>query len=574
MGKTSGNFKLRLFFVSFIFLILGGLLVGRLFFIQVAGGDKVGRQYSFYKTISPISIRGDIYFKEKDGNLVSAAVIKDGFIASVNPNVLSDPEFVCEKIGEIVTSEFDKEDCLIRSSKKNDPSEIVARRLNLDQAEKIRNLEIEGLAVLSEQWRFYPGGSLASQILGFVGYKNDELTGRYGIERYYEKVLKGEEDRLKDGNSFAMLFFNLGKEFLGDGEPDGHDVILTIEPRVQVLLDNELQELIEEWGAEGAGGIIINPKTGAILAMSGKPDFDPNHYGEVEDYDCFRNQQISSIFEMGSVTKPLTMAIGIDTESITSKTTYYDKGNLVLDGRKIENYDGKARGLVDMQVVLNESLNTGAVFVMQKTGKENFQKYLEDLGLAKKTEIDLPDEASGNLTNLSSMRDIEFATASYGHGIAMTPIEFTVAVSSLANGGFVPRPYVVEKIEVKGGKDYEAQQVMRGPVFKEETTKEISRMLINVVDEALLNGTVKLDHYSIAAKTGTALLPKEGELGYYENEYFHSFFGYGPAFDAEFLIFLYLKKPQEVRYASQTLTEPFMKLMKFLLDYYEIPPDR
>jgi cell division protein FtsI/penicillin-binding protein 2 len=578
MAKITGNFKFRLRFVGAVFFVLGGLLAGRLFFIQIVEHDaysaKAKRQYTFYKSKPAISIRGDIYFKEKNNNLISAATIKEGFLAAVNPNIVEDPKDVCSAAQKSISGEFDEEDCFERASKRGDPFEIIAHRLDLKEAEKIQSLNIGGLDAFPEQWRFYPGGSLASQILGFVGYKGDELVGRYGLERYYEDVLKGEKESLKKGNSFAMLFFELGKEILSTDVSGGHDIVLTIEPRVQSLLEDKLTELIKKWGAKSAGGIVINPQTGAITAMASKPDFNPNFYNKVDNLSYFRNPIVASIFEFGSVIKPLTLAGAIDAGKINSKTTYVDKGYVVLNNSRIENYDGKARGKVDMQAVLNKSLNTGAIFVMQQLGKADFLKYMKNYGLDEKTGVDLPDEINGRLTNLLSGRDIEYATASFGQGIAMTPIEFSVAMSSLANGGVIVKPYVVEKILIAGGKDNTAETVINRSVLKEETSRQITRMLVNVVDKALLNGSVKLNHYSVAAKTGTAQIPKEDEAGYYEDQYLHSFFGYAPAFDAEFLIFLYLEKPQGVRYASHTLTYPFMELIKFLLNYYEVPPDR
>ncbi len=188
-----------------------------------------------------------------------------------------------------------------------------------------------------------------------------------------------------------------------------------------------------------------------------------------------------------------------------------------------------------------------------------------NFGLGEKTGIDLPDEIKGNISNLDSPREIEAATASFGQGIAPTPIEFTMAFSALANGGYLVQPYIVETSQ--------SQPVIRRQVIKKETSEEITRMLVKVVDEALLGGTVKLDHYSIAAKTGTAQIPNENQKGYSEN-YLHTFIGYAPAYDPKFLVFLYLKKPQGVKYASHSLTPAFMDITKFLLNYYEIPPDR
>lgn len=394
-----------------------------------------------------------------------------------------------------------------------------------------------------------------------MGYRGDDLVGQYGIEKFHEEYLRGTtEDVTKD--SFTETLINLGRGFF-ISPFENRDIILTIEPSVQGFLENSLEKIFNQYSAESAGGIILDPQTGKILAMAARPDFDPNFYGKVKNPALFLNPLVSNIFEFGSVFKPLTFSAALDQNKITSQTTYYDNGYLEIDGVRIENYDAKGRGRVDMQTVLNESLNTGAVFIMRQLGKESFKNYFLNFGLGEKTGIGLPDEVKGNVNGLNSPREIEYATASFGQGIAVTPIEFATAFASLANGGKLVKPYIIE----------EDQPIIKRQVIKGETSEEITRILAKVVDEALLGGTVKNEHYSIAAKTGTAQIPSENKKGYSE-DYLHSFIGYAPAYEAKFLVFLYLKSPQGVKYASQSLTPSFMDIMKFLLNYYEVPPDR
>ena len=304
------------------------------------------------------------------------------------------------------------------------------------------------------------------------------------------------------------------------------------------------------------------------------PSFDLNKFNEEEDINIFRNPIVESVYEMGSIIKPLTIAAGLDSGSITAQTTYNDKGFLELDGYKISNYDGKGRGVVDMQEVLSQSLNTGVAFAVTEMGSKVFADYMRSFGLTEKTGIDLPNEVSPLIDNLNSPRDIEYATASFGQGIALSPIMTARALSALANNGILTNPHLVKKInyEIGPAKTIEIEEGRR--VLKPETADEITRMLVRVVDEALAGGTVKLKNYSVAAKTGTAQMANPKAKGYYEDRFLHSFFGYFPAYNPQFLVFLYTVHPKEVRYASQTLTEPFMDMTKFLINYYEIPPDR
>lgn len=406
---------------------------------------------------------------------------------------------------------------------------------------------------------------MASHVLGFVGYKDNDLVGQYGIEKSFEDFLKGtSEASLR--SSFTEAFLGVSREIFLFSPYNKKDVILTIEPSVQGFLERTLEKILEKYSAESAGGIIIDPKTGKILAMAAKPDFDPNFYNKVKNSGLFLNPLVSNFFEMGSVFKPITISSAIDAGRINSQTTYFDSGSLTIDKYEIKNYDEQARGKVNIQTVLNKSLNTGAVFAMRQLGKDNFRDYVTSFGLGEKTGIELPDEIRGDISGLKSPREVEYATASFGQGIALTPLGFTAAFSVLANGGKLVQPYIIENGENK--------PIIKREVLKKETSEEITRMLVKVVDEALLDGKVKIEHYSIAAKTGTAQIPLENKKGYDENMYLHAFVGYAPAFDAKFLTFLYLKKPQGVRYAAYSLTPAFMDITKFLLNYYEVPPDR
>ena len=230
-----------------------------------------------------------------------------------------------------------------------------------------------------------------------------------------------------------------------------------------------------------------------------------------------------------------------------------------------------------MQVVLNKSLNTGAAFVVRKMGNDVFSDYMFKFGLGSTTDIDLPNEGNSLVSNLKTSRDLEHAQASFGQGIALTPITTARALSAMANGGVLIRPHLVKEIRYKIGTtktieypDAKDPEVPR--MLKPETSETISRMLTEVVDYSLRYGNLRLESHSIAAKTGTAQIATSG--GYFEDRYLHSFFGYFPSYDPQFLVFLYTYHPKGVKYASETLTETFMNTTKFIINYYNIPPDR
>jgi len=560
--------------LNLFFLGVAVCLLARLYNLQIVQGEIYERKAdSQHFATQDIFDRGNIFFEDKNGDEISAGTLQSGFILTINPTILEDPVECYKKLSNLGL-DINKETFLFRAGKVDDVYEEIIGHINIETAQKIRDLKLKGIMLGKENWRFYPGGSLASNVLGFIGYAGDstELEGIYGIESYYDYLLKRKEESLGK-NFFAEIFSNLGEVILGDKKKEGGDIVLTIEPSIQLYLEDELQRVSEQWKTDLAGGIIIDPNSGEIYAMAINPDFDLNNFREAEGV-FFGNPMVENVYEMGSIIKALTMTVGLDAGVITSETTYNDTGTLTLNGSKISNYDGKARGRVPMQEVLNQSLNVGAVFVEQQIGNDNFAQYFLELGLGEETGIDLPNETYGLVSNLKSPRDLEYATASFGQGIAMTPVETVKALATLANGGLLITPHLVKKIKYGLGDSDEINYNLKERVFSEEATQEITKMLITVVDDALLGGIVKSDDYTIAAKTGTAQMAKEEGRGYYDDKYLHSFFGYFPATRPDFLVFLYAIDPKEVKYASHTLTEPFMDIFKFLVNYYEIEPDR
>lgn len=567
------GFIFRIQLISFFILAFAVLLGVKLYYVQVIHGEdfseRADRQY--VRPNHDLYNRGNIFFEDKNGNLVSGATLKTGYTIAINPKLILDEKKVFDSLNGIITLE--EETFFFRAGKKEDPYEEIATRITKEQADLIDGLELGGVYIYKDRWRYYPGDTLAAQTLGFIGYEGDDKSGRYGLERYYNHVLERDESTVYV-NFFAEIFSNIGDSLSDNDEDKVGDVVTSIDPSVQVFLENVLSDVEEEWKSKLSGGIIINPSTGAVYALAVSPTFDVNKFNEVDNSSVFLNPLVESIYEMGSIIKPLTMAIGIDSGSITPDSTYYDKGYVEIDDYRISNFDGKGRGRVEMQEILSQSLNTGAVYIAEQTGIDEFGKYMRDLGIGEETGIDLPNESAGLTSNLESSRFVEYATASFGQGFAITPISTVRALSALANGGRTINPHVAKKITYTSGLSKKVSFPEEDQVFKKETTDEVTRMLVKVVDEALRGGRVKLDNYSVAAKTGTAQIAKKDERGYYDDRFLHSFFGYVPAYDPEFLIFLYTVEPVGVRYASQTLTYPFMDIVEFLINYYEIPPDR
>ena len=563
---------LRIYFIYIIVFLVALTLIGRLYFVQIIHGVEFSNEAlgQYTKSADDIYDRGTIFMEDKNNRMVSGATLKSGFTIVINPKILEDPLIVYKKLSEVI--DIDQDKFFMRAGKKEDPYEEVAKRVNAEKAATIDDMRIKGVSIYKDRWRFYPGNEIAAHTFGFVGYIGDEFSGRYGLESYYNDILERNDSGLYV-NFFAEVFANINSIVFKKKDHSG-DIITSIEPSIQLFLEDKIKEINKKWNAKITGGVIINPKNGEIYAIGVTPTFNLNNFQSVEDASVFSNPIVENVYEMGSIIKPLTMAAGIDSGAITAETIYYDAGKIKLNGYTISNFDGKSRGNVSMQEVLNQSLNTGASFIASKIGNKVFADYMRAFGIEDETGIDLPNESAGLTDNLNSPRDIEYATASFGQGIAITPISAVRALSTLANGGILIRPHIVKKIKYTSGFSKKISFGNELRVIKKESAEEITRMLVNVVDRALLGGKVKLDNYTVAAKTGTAQIADLNNGGYYDDRFLYSFFGYFPAYDARFLVFLFTVEPKKTLYASETLTNPFYDIVNFLINYYEIPPDR
>ena len=550
------------------------ILVAKLFFVQIVHGntysESADRQYA--TPSSDIYERGSIFFTNKDGRLISAATQITGFKIAIDPTKITDAEKAYQQLSTLTV--LDHDDFLARASKINDPYEEISNHLPKEKADAISALKIPGVNIFKEKWRFYPGEAMASHTLGFVGYKGNELGGRYGLERQYDGILSRNDDN-PYVNFFAEVFSNLHKTLFESDKKEG-DIVTTIEPQVQSFLEKKLVEVQDRYQVDSIGGIIMNPQDGSIYALSVKPDFNPNNFSQVKNNSIFSNPLVENVLEFGSVVKPLVMAAALNMGVVTPTTTYNDKGSIIVEDHEIFNFDKKARGPgTSMQEVLNQSLNTGMVFVEKQLGRENLRDYLLAYGIKEKTGIDLPNETSGLVSNiLTSPREIEYANAAFGQGIALTPIELIRALASLANNGNLVVPHLIKEIKYNDSTSKQMIYPITATKITKQTSEEITRMLVNVMDKSIKGGLAKLDHFSVAVKTGTAQVADNTTGGYYEDRHTHSFFGYFPAYSPKFIVFLYAINPKGVSYAATTWSDPFLDITKFLLNYYEVPPDR
>lgn len=567
------NRKFKNWRINIIFLFLLAVSAGifyRLFSLQIVDykfySAKAENQHKFSKTIEPR--RGAIFMKDRFGDLNPLAINKEYLSVYVVPSEIEDKDGTTEKLAQILNME--KDVILKRVSKKDDPYEPIKSKLSDEEALAVKNEALKGVYFDGKEYRHYPYRDAAAAVVGFVNNPDNEFIGQYGLEKFFNKDLNGKKGSLTADKGVGGAMILTGNR---DYEPavDGTDLILTLDPNVQFKAEEILKSAVEKWQAEKGLVIVSDPRTGAVKSLANYPSYDPNEYSKVDDINVYLNPAVQSVFEPGSVIKPITMSIGLDQGMITPETKYVDDGFVQFGGYKIMNFDNEAHGEKTMRQVLELSLNTGVIFVEKKIPKSTFKDYFKNFGFGEKIGIDLPGEVSGNISNLDSNRDINYATASFGQGIAITPFHLISAIGAIANKGKLMQPYIVDEFKSPDGKTQKTEPKEIRQVISSETAEKVSSMMVGVVKNGF-DKRASVDGYMIAGKTGTAQIA-DGRGGY-SDEFIHSFVGFAPAFDPKFLVLIRLEKPKGNRFASNTLSGFFGEMMNYLLSYYEVPPDQ
>ncbi|MFZ1075462.1 MAG: penicillin-binding protein 2 [Minisyncoccia bacterium] len=569
-----GQFRSRIRLVLALIVLIAIFIVLRLYFVQIVhGADYAGKaDRQFASGGSGLFDRGSIYFTSKDGTLISAATLSTGFLVAINPQTLGNPETAYTALAAVASSTLIAHDAFIAAAAKKSQTYIeVAHHLSDADGLSLAEKNIPGVQVLRERWRYYPGGSLAAQTIGIVSYgSGDTLVGQTGLEAEYNDTLSRTGDSLYQ-NFFAELFSNVGELLVNANDAREGDVVTTIEPEVQTRLEDDLADVNQKYSSKESGGIIMDPSTGAIVALASYPSYDENDRQNVNPA-LLENPLVEQVHEFGSIMKPLTMTSALDAGVITPQTTYDDTGCIHPNGATVCNWDLKARGVIPMEQIILQSLNVGASWVADRLGQEKFREYFTKL-FGQKTGIDLPNEGRSLLGNLSETQQVDFDTASFGQGIAETPVQMIRAEGAIANGGAMVEPHLVSAIRLDSGIVRQLDWSRETQVFSPTAAHETTKMMTDMVDQMLQNGKAIIPTMSVAAKTGTAQLTN-GQGGYYKDRFFHSFVGFFPSYNPRFIILLYTDDPQHVTYASETLDDTFLDLVHFLINYYAVPPDR
>ncbi|MFZ5364261.1 MAG: peptidoglycan D,D-transpeptidase FtsI family protein, partial [Patescibacteria group bacterium] len=407
---------------------------------------------------------------------------------------------------------------------------------------------------------------------GFVGVKDDKKIGQYGLEGYFEEELGGVQGFLSSEKDVAGRWIPIsGREW--QKAEDGADIVITIDRNIEYFACGKLEEAVKRHDADGGTVVIMDPKTGAILAMCSYPNFNPNEYAKVEDINIFNNPTIFYQYEPGSIFKAITIAAALDTGKIAPTTTYVDEGEIKVDDRTIKNSDLKAYGTQTMTQVLENSLNTGSVFAVSQIGPEIFKKYVEDFGFGEKTGVELDFENAGNINSLSKRGKIWSATGSFGQGISVTPIQIVAAFSAIANGGKLVKPYIVDRIIKSDGEVIKTEPKVIHQAISGRTSTLLGGMLVSVIE----NGHGKkagVQGYYVAGKTGTAQVAKKDGSGYEKDVTIGSFVGFAPVEDPKFVMLTKIDHPRSTIWAEATAAPLFGEIAKFMLNYLKVPPSR
>lgn len=485
---------------------------------------------------------------------------------------LTAPVVIDEEVTSLVERELtERERFIERLARTDDPYEPIMRDVPEETLARLREADLPGVYYVRQSARLYPESGIGGHVLGFVGRDdNGDAVGHYGIEGYFNETLSGKEGTLVTQKDVAGRFVAVGKrEYVPP--VNGSDVVLTIDRTIQFMACKSLRQSVLQFQGTGGSVVILDPKTGDVLAMCGFPDFDPATFNQVESVDVYNNPVTFASYEPGSIFKPITMAAGLDLGVVTPSTTFEDPGELKVGPYTIRNSDHVAHGVVTMTQILEQSLNTGVAHVVDLMGNEAFHAYVQAFGFGEKTEIPLETEASGDISSLDKEGDIYAITASFGQGITTTPLQMAQAFSAIANGGRLIQPRLVKEIRHPDEFVETFDVVEERRVMSARSARLLSAMLVSVVE----NGHGKqagVKGYYIAGKTGTAQVAERG--GYSATKTIGSFAGFGPVEDPQFAMVTRIDNPKDISFAESTAAPLFGDLAEFLLEYLTIPPSR
>lgn len=456
-----------------------------------------------------------------------------------------------------------------------DPYEpVLAGGLELD-AEAIAELQsanLRGVAVREVPQRAYPEGSLAAHLLGFVRLGDQGPRGEYGIEAGLDRLLRGEAGLTEAERDVAGRLISLGRASLVPPE-HGADVVLTIDRILQTVAEDLAKDGRERFRAERAQVAVMDPRTGALLAIAAYPTFSPAEPGAIREVGVYQNPLVSDLIEPGSVFKPLVMAAALEHDLVAPDTTMVDAGPLRIGPYTINTYDGRHHGTITMTNILEHSNNIGMVWVAQQVGVERLFQFLRRLGTGERTGLPVSGEAAAPLSDPATWGETRLATAGFGQGIVTTGLHVLTATAALINGGNLLEPYVVAEVRYPDGTVEKRKPKVIRRVIRPEVSTQLRSMLASVVENGVAVAARVPGHY-VGGKTGTAQVVDPETGRYATDKKIISFIGFAPVDDPAFIALIKLDNPAGLSFAAGTAAPLFGELAGKTLEYLRVPPAR
>jgi len=566
----SGGWRIN--FLLIFFILFWGLVGYKLFHWQVLKSEELA-------VLAEKQHRISFEIPAKRGDILAAdgfplATSEEAFLAFASiPDLKDKPEVIASKITPLIAKdeEIAETEQMIKQRLSREDLVWVPLRHKVSRQTKeiLEKLNIAGIGFEEEEKRNYPEGSISAHLLGFVGADiNGKDKGYFGLEGYYDLELRGQPgfvSREKDALGRPILVGESKEE----KRINGKNLLTTIDRSVQLIVEEKLKNGLRRYGAVSGSVVVMDPKNGAILAMTSLPSYDPSNYWKY-DKSLFPNPVVASSYEPGSTFKVLVMAAAIGS-GVVSPDTRCDKcsGPRNISGYTIRTWNDKYFPDSTMTEVIQHSDNVGMVFVSEKLGKEKLLEYLEKFGFGKPTGVDLQEEVSPPLRPKGEWKPIDLATVSFGQGIAVTPLQMVRAVGVIANKGKLVKPFVVKKI-IGEGKEKEIPPTEGVQVIKPSTAMIITEMMVNAVNNGEAKWAKPKD-FRIAGKTGTAQIPVAGH--YDEEKTIASFVGFAPADDPKFVMLITLREPTSSPWGSETAAPLWFDIAKELFNYYGVLPE-
>ncbi len=563
---------MRIFWIKILFLIIFLVILTRLFYWQVVKAEYLQAQAEgqHFTNVKVGALRGNIFFT--DGSMFVSN--NPSFTLFGQPKLIAKEQRVTTGylLAKALVEEGEKVDDLAKEIINKISSDLfwvpIKKEITPDKKKEIEDLNLPGIGFDQTSSRFYPEGSSSANLLGFVGFNSKgESKGYFGVEGFYDGELRGISGSLRHEKDAIGLPIMIGN-FLSSNAKDGKDLSLNIDRSIQFIVEQSLKKGLEKYGAKAALAIVMDPKTGAILGQASFPSYDPAKYFNFPK-EFYKNPIVADQYEPGSTFKVLVMAAALN-EDLVKPDTKCDicSGPVSLGGFIIRTWNDKYHENTTLKEVIIHSDNTGMVFVGQKLGLDKFYSYLENFGFNKPTNVDLQDESVPDIRPKNEWGEIDLATASFGQGIAVTPIQMITAVSAIANNGYLMEPHIVRKISDEKN-TFEIKPKIVRQVIKEPISQMIKEMMVTAVDEGEAK-FFKPKGFKIAGKTGTAQIPVAGH--YDPNKTIASFVGFAPADDPKFVMLVRYDQPISSIYGAETAAPTFFEIAKQLFAYYKIAP--